>query len=93
MPLPSITPEYRDVDVEGVGTIRMRPLTRGEVEKLQELPVDGIDYELFAIELALEDEGASEWYRTLGYHVAKKVFRAVIDNTKGDAETEAALGN
>lgn len=100
MSLPDITPKHRDVDVEGVGTISMRPLSLDEVRAL--LPRirssktdETLDAMVEVLCLALQgtDKEIRNW--VLGGDALKvqKVFSRVMAISEGSAEEEVALGN
>lgn len=92
--LPKIEPQFEDVEVEGVGTLSMRPLTSGEVKDLQGGDVEGIDLEAAVARLALGDtDEVEEWYLGLPRNLGLRVFNAAMRLSGQRDDTDGALGN
>lgn len=96
--LPSITPTVRDVEVEGVGLIRMRPLGMGELLEMQQgLAGDSVETlttVVRALKMAIdaEPDEVEAWAMTGDADLVNRTFRALM-RISGGAEVEEALGN
>ncbi|MEU8220912.1 hypothetical protein AB0C47_34790 [Micromonospora taraxaci] len=85
-----------DVELDGVGTVRVRGLTRAEVKELGKRMNDGEDMEAYSLSLAMvdpeltEDEAAA-WITTGGFGEIEKVNRRIneLSGIAGRADKEA----
>lgn len=96
MGLPRIQPEFAVHHVEGVGDIKMRPLSRGELVELQEtVDSDPLGAQAQACELAIDGDGDDvlEWLNDLPGKLATRVFDTIVELSMGSDDAEVALGN
>lgn len=85
-----------DVELEGVGTVRVRGLTRGEVMRISKGAADGEDTQPLAISLALldpqltEDE-ARQYVENAPFEEIEKLGQAInrLSGIAGRADKEA----
>jgi len=96
MTLPSITPDFDDYEIPGVGTVRMRPLTSGEVQDFGKA-IDEEDEERVlkmlatAIDEPLED--IRQWIDAMPLYQAGRVTEYVVTLSTSGPEVAKALGN
>lgn len=94
MSLPKIETKHEDIDVPGVGTLRVRPLTRGEVVELQDVSdADPFEMQLRVAVLTIDGGGddVGAWFDALPTGIAERVFKAIVGLAAD--EGEIALGN
>lgn len=100
MPLPKIEIEYRPFKIEGVGEVRMRPLSRDEtMERIKDAeegdPSKDEVIDLLTLAIDASDEEISEWIGQMPFYLALRVFEFALDLSKSgpEAAIKAARGN
>jgi len=85
MSLPRVATKYVEVEVEGLGTIRCRPLLRKELLEVHRListgeQLDTLEAQRVAAIASVDGEGedVGEWFDDLELDVSSRVFEAVM---------------
>ena len=96
MALPSITPDFEEYEIPGVGTVRMRPLSSKEVQAFGKAVEDEDEERVLkmldtAIDEPLEDIRA--WVDAMPLYQAARLTEYVVTLSAEGPEVAKALGN
>jgi len=101
MALPDCKPEYGNEDIPNVGTVRMRALTKGEIEDFvadmdSDSPDDAKEGAVLKIlELSIDEDpkDIEAWLEEMASYKAEAVIKYVLAFSRGGPEVARALGN